>query len=956
MSSDLSLNEIIIPINDSTNANDSFSKKTLIQINSYIKAEHIIKENLLGSKKELEQIKDNPKKINRFHEAITILGERGSGKTSFLLNLENILKKDFGDKLSFLQILDPTLFENKQHVMLTIISIIINKVEELSSENKVNTEKEKDYKNSLNKLAEGINLLDGIDSEINHKSIWEDARINFNKGISFSKTGISFENDFKSFISKTLEYINKEMFILIFDDIDTNIEKGWPVLEVIRKYLTTLQLQVIVSGDWSLFSKLVRVNQFKNLNGLEKIEEQCKCEERYEYLKTLDTLEEQYLTKILKPENRIMLQNLQSINRNKSIYIIEDNKMLEDYIPDEKDQLDTIYLEIMYELLNTKREENFETLKKIFLTLPLRSNIQLVYSYFKIKNKNKEEKGNYIDTVGKQFLTQLSRFNITYQDFAEFKEDTAVYYYIKKALEIVTNNNIDFDTLLNLATLPVTENEDRNMLFFILKSFMSTTIMSKPHLAIEWMYKIELYSLLRLNDDYNYENVITLKDDLTYLGHGKSTSSHEFIVRLNGYLQYQEDDKKDRIISNLPGFIKVYKDSSKMGDISYDYFLTQVKKLENAEFYGLLSRIMFNEIKVKRESETHLFGSIHFIIGFIADMIKGYKQAQTMSKLLHNKAVKTSIRPYADNYIDSVINYGKLLDKKNYENCTLVTGLDSWLKKLDNLKSFPLETLENTIKEFYYLESEIPNTDNFGDHLLLQTVYFLNALLKADLKNIKNEDTNILRIKQIKEAFKRLDMNIKNSKINILNDSELSLFSFIYQCPLWEYLIGLHSNSFIYTLKEKTPSRPSSLFDEYEEDNDNEDKNSEEINVTENKFFRLLQGIKKHGSNITKEKHENNNEEINKEFKHQEESTDFEKEHSVKKYIELFIKEKEKLSTISIPSIDDITENTIDLFIDSIRSYYKKDTRFKINRRKLLKEAITKFLSLDSTDVQDIKE
>lgn len=937
-------NEILIPINNSTNANDSFCEKTLIQKNSYRKVQHIIENNLLTINGM------NNKMTGRYHETITVLGERGSGKTSFLLNLQNILDTNLQNELSFLKILDPTLFENKQHVMLTVISIIINKVEDTKEKNDVDSQFEEQYKESLNSLADGINLLDGIDSETSHKSIWEDARINFNKGISSSRSGISFEEDFKKFISITLKYIKRKMFILIFDDIDTNIEKGWPVLEVIRKYLTTLELQVIVSGDWNLFSKLVRVNQFKNLNGLEKIEEECDCKNRYEYLKTLDTLEEQYLTKILKPENRVMLQNIQSINRSKDIYIIKDNKNINTYTNSEKDLLENIYKEMMYLLLNTKKEDNFDNLKKIFLILPLRSNIQLLAAFFKLRERGLKFRESFVDDIGKQFLTQLSRYQISYQDFSEFKEDTSIYYYIKKALEIIKHdNNIPFENFLTLSTLPVSEDEDKNMLFFILKSFMSSTIHEKSHLSIEWMFKIELYNILRLNDENQYENILGLNDDLTYLGFGKPTSSHDFIVRLNGYLLYQENEKKDKRITEIPGFIKVYKDKSKMGKVSYDYFISQVQKMENANVYGLLSYMMFNEVKMKRESQSDLFGSIYYVLGFISDLMKGKSQGKKLLEILKNKAFKTSIRTYSDNYIDSVVNYDLYLNETIFNECDFINEMDIWLEKINNLMPYPLETLNNTIKEFYYQEMDIPPMENFGDYLKLQTIYFLNALLKADLKNIKNEDINVSRIKNLNTAFNRLESNISNSGIDLNTNTNISLFAFIYSCPLWEYLIGLHSNSMIFTSKtninKQSDNNLGSLFGFSEEE-----ETDEEFEVKENEFFKLLQEIKAHKTSFSKEMSEivevdkENNEEV------------FETVHNIDKYLELFLKNKSVLEKYKVTSEDEISDEYIDKFRDAIKGSYKERTRFKEGRRKLLKDAIWKFSLIKEDNVHDNQE
>lgn len=946
---------IIIPINNSTNANNNFDRENLIQKKSYIKIEHLIEKNLMILENQNYKITDRP------HESITILGERGSGKTSFLLNLENYLNAKISQKVSFLKILDPTLFESKQHVLLTIISIIIKKVEEKKEKKEIDESLFDEYKRSLNNLAEGIHLLDGIDSEISHKSIWEDSRINFNKGISSSKSGIDFEEDFKEFVAITLRYIKKEMFILIFDDIDTNIEKGWPVLEVIRKYLTSLRLQVIVSGDWNLFSTLVRVKQFKNLNGIDKITEEDK------YLKVVEVLEEQYLTKILKPENRIMLQGLDSINRNNYIYVIKEKSSLKEIVLKTNDLLINIYKKMIKELLQTEKKDITDNFIKLFLTLPLRSNIQLLFTYFKSKEKKENINDEFVDEVGKQFLTQLSRYNVTFSDFWEFKEDTAVYYYIKKSLEIVSDNKeLDINLFFNLSNLKPIEDSDRNILFFIFRSFISILINKRIDIALEWMFKIELFNLIKNADEdfYQFNEHLQkkkdfIKDNLNYLGHGVQTNLYEFTIRLNGFLNYQDLDKKDTKIDYIPGYIKVYKDKSKMGEKSYKYFFDRVGELPDKDSYLILSSIMFNSINLKRNSQSDLYGSVYFIIAFIAELIKNANRGKSVEETLKNQIALSMIRPYADNNVHDIIDANYPFEN-GINQCELIDSLKRWLTKLSKLDSFPIETLNNTMKEFFFQDNKMDVVENFGDYITLQIFYFLNSLLNAEVKNMQKdnmESTVVKKISKIDAAKKILDDNI--NKYNIKFDLEkISLFGFLYICPIWEFLINLHSNSKVYNdgLKPKPTTisglNSQSLFalieDNYEDDSE------EVIYEKDNQYLNLLRGLKAHKikQNIVDSKEEDNILDVEDE---PEENIVLEKVHNVKKYLELFLNKKEELSDIVI-SQDNIDDKTIDRFIDTIRSYYKKDTRFKSQRRAEIKEAIIKFLLLNKSDVQDTEE
>lgn len=48
-----------------------------------------------------------------------------------------------------------------------------------------------------------------------------------------------------------------------FDDIDTDFKKGFEILEVLRKYITSGQIITILTGDLELYSKLVRKANWK---------------------------------------------------------------------------------------------------------------------------------------------------------------------------------------------------------------------------------------------------------------------------------------------------------------------------------------------------------------------------------------------------------------------------------------------------------------------------------------------------------------------------------------------------------------------------------------------------------------------------------------------------------------------------------------------------------------------
>ncbi|WP_457644079.1 hypothetical protein [Persephonella sp.] len=267
-------------------------------------------------KRHLDTAKNyNPKKhFDRYHNTISVNGERGAGKTSFLLTLKDFLDgkldkvEDYKDLINdtfVLPIIDPTLISTRQHTLLLIITAIKEKVDEefknFRDEEKINMKD--DWLNSLQRLAEGLNQIDNIGKNPLQYDLWDDAGLIIERGLELAKAGLEFERNFHIFIYKSLEILGKKAFVLFLDDIDTDFSKGWEILETLRKYITTPQIIPIMAGNFSLYESLVRENRWKLFENLLKFEDK----KRDSLKRQVDELTQQYLMKILQPSNMVNL-------------------------------------------------------------------------------------------------------------------------------------------------------------------------------------------------------------------------------------------------------------------------------------------------------------------------------------------------------------------------------------------------------------------------------------------------------------------------------------------------------------------------------------------------------------------------------------------------------------------------------------------------------------------------
>lgn len=336
----------------------------------------------------------------RYHNAITISGPRGSGKSTFLRHILTCLndpetvedsdnRKFIPKKLSVLRIIDPTLISSKEHVLIILISQIRDVISKFT--HSMSSEKYKKYEDALRDLAGGLCQIDGIGAA-NYGDEWEDKTYILEKGLEKATEGRNLERNLNKFIDAALDVIDKNAFVVTFDDIDTQFERGWPVLETVRKYLTSDKWVVLISGDIELYSILVKSAQYKSL-GDEVMkyerpslnyhkERELPSYENDDLVSKASELEEQYLMKVLKPENRVHMLTLHqkavlsdSDSNITNISIIEsDDKSSQAY------ELENVLDIFMEKCLGFTRKHEIKMAYSGLLSLPTRTLLQLIKS------------------------------------------------------------------------------------------------------------------------------------------------------------------------------------------------------------------------------------------------------------------------------------------------------------------------------------------------------------------------------------------------------------------------------------------------------------------------------------------------------------------------------------------------------------------------------------------------
>jgi len=258
----------------------------------------------------------------RFHDTIFVDGERGAGKTSFLLTaIEKLCNHKFDDekikdntrenlkkvKFCSIGVIDPTLITSKNNLFILVIARIKGVVEEKRKERQTtcdSDDKYREWNDSLKRLARGLCMLDQVGGKPLEKDEWADAQYVLFKGLDDATGGLELERAFHKFVYKSLEFIGKDSFVLGFDDVDTDFAKGYEIMEVLRKYITTPQIVVLMAANYSLLYEMANQkfwDSFQNKNFIEiRGKGTLNCQ--------VEAVVSQYLKKIFNPERRIALK------------------------------------------------------------------------------------------------------------------------------------------------------------------------------------------------------------------------------------------------------------------------------------------------------------------------------------------------------------------------------------------------------------------------------------------------------------------------------------------------------------------------------------------------------------------------------------------------------------------------------------------------------------------------
>ena len=181
----------------------------------------------------------------REHNAISLDGARGTGKTAVLVNLKSYLKgHDVLKDIHILDPVDPTLLEDGESLFLHIIVAAVLHDKDVKEAQRNDPNKARSLNQTLDKLAQS---LESVETQKDRHGMDKVRAMYSNKQLA---------DCVQDFFNDVLSLLGKRLLILPIDDVDTSLNRAFENLEIVRRYLATPYVLPIVCGDRELYNNV----------------------------------------------------------------------------------------------------------------------------------------------------------------------------------------------------------------------------------------------------------------------------------------------------------------------------------------------------------------------------------------------------------------------------------------------------------------------------------------------------------------------------------------------------------------------------------------------------------------------------------------------------------------------------------------------------------------------------
>lgn len=707
--------------------------------------------------------------VEHQYNTISVFGDRGTGKTTFILSILKHIEKKYENDAKILNIIDPTQMEEKEHVFLVVLSLIDTEVRKaLDAQRDSNSSRvccdEREWNNKLSLLAKGLPTLEGLNNK--QYENWDDDSYIVERGLKNVKSAYDLEKNFHELIDLALTILHKKFFVLAFDDIDVDMSKGWPVLETIRKYLTTPKLVIFLSGNLRLYTYNVRMRQWKQLKELMSYEE-------HDYESQVNKLEGQYLLKVLKPENRIQLRTLLEYNLiYNTSYMIKEKEGEKG----EGENIEDVYSSFL-ENLGIHKNLTQSLFIDYLLGLSIRSQISLLA----------DSRESDIMSQINVYVSRMMAVGIDVDLVVANPVFTiiSIVEYLKKL------NGFAHSYLL----IPNTLNHDVNGVLMGLTTVFANQVKQEPWIVFDYMLRVgytrhlnlqlsttafeQMFSYSGIMQDMSIKNTVLL---MTAVGKANNLKLPE-LIQLEGLAlkAKQSQEQKVNAIDNI------------------------LKDDKNNMTQKVLALLPLFSLRKGQSQNTELYYSVLPLLSAICMIIRSGKDKSSIKGLLSDLSLHRTypmpsegeiVSNNADNNIMSnkELSQSLHIDIEDEAIKVFITGLEDWRKSLFQKKIdtptllLPPYLLGRIMTRFTSALINVPNNKkNLGELFQQHLILFLNSVLIEEVKEKFDNKVDVNNNNPVDDPQLFYDNLGKVTRINEKEKSyldSLNLTRCLFSCSL----------------------------------------------------------------------------------------------------------------------------------------------------------------------------
>lgn len=247
---------------------------------------------------------------DRGHTTIFLDGNRGTGKTTVIVNLPKYLEADgvreryvgLADAVHILKPIDPSQLEDGDDLFLNVVVAAVLGDKQVKAQRDAKPDLWQALHESL--LTLGIALAG--------KETQRDG-VGLDRLRAFMGTQ-ELAGAVHEFFDKAARLLGKRLLVLPIDDVDTTLHRAFENLEVVRRYLASPVLLPIVCGDLSLYREVTWRDAFRRLTmDVVYYHEQAKP--------VAEDLAHEYLRKILPLHRRLRMPEVEAFLDNYNVFL-----------------------------------------------------------------------------------------------------------------------------------------------------------------------------------------------------------------------------------------------------------------------------------------------------------------------------------------------------------------------------------------------------------------------------------------------------------------------------------------------------------------------------------------------------------------------------------------------------------------------------------------------------------